>query len=248
MKRILSVVLLLVLCLSLFACGKQPVDPPVQPTEPAPQSPTAAPTDPATEPPTEAPPEPDAPVVPEVIFGNYSATFVDSSGAITYVRADANLPHVESLPQIHTYYQTLWEDVKATYELSREDAIRHKADLESMGQEFIPWAVEITFYVARNDGKTLSVLREVYENLGGAHPLFTYRAETFDVASQGRLALGDLFQSGADYQSRLTGVDEADQLNFALTDDNLVLCTETGTVSIPLSDLSDILKPQYLAE
>lgn len=290
MKHILSILLALMLCLALFACGKQPAQTPPADAPPAPVVSVCPPAQEPVTPPEEPVPadplsgEQVAPEVPEVIFGNYSATFGDSSGAIDYVLVDANLPHMESLPQIHSYYQTLWEDWKAIYGLNREDAIRHKADMESMGLEFIPWAVEIQFDVLRNDGKTLSVLREVYENLGGAHPMITYQAETFDVASQGRLLLGDLFSVAEDaYSARLqdmilaqmdqketeTGVlyyDFAreqlmtlhDSLDFALTEDCLLIFYNEYALAphaagpqhfyLPLSDLSDILLPQYVTE
>ena len=291
MKRFFALTLALMLCLSLFGCGK--VDTNQSGIDAAPPAPIVSVCPPAQEPltPPEEPMPADplpgeqvAPEVPEVIFGNYSAIFGDSSGAIDYVLVDANLPHMESLPQIHSYYQTLWEDLKAIYGLNREDAIRHKADMESMGLEFIPWTVEIQFDVLRNDGKTLSVLREVYENLGGAHPMITYQAETFDVASQGRLLLGDLFSVAEDaYSARLqdmilaqmdqketeTGVlyyDFAreqlmtlhDSLDFALTEDCLLIFYNEYALAphaagpqhfyLPLSDLSDILLPQYVTE
>ena len=291
MKRILSILLALMLCLVLFGCRKEdtnqsgadaaPPAPVVSVCPPA-QEPVTSPEEPVPADPL--PGEQVAPEVPEVIFGNYSATFGDSSGTIDYVLVDANLPHVESLPQIHSYYQTLWEDLKAIYGLNREDAIRHKADMESMGLEFIPWAVELEFEVTRNDGVTLSVLRQVYENLGGAHPMISYQAETFDVASQGRLLLGDLFSVAEDvYSARLqdmilaqmdqketeTGVlyyDFAreqlmtlhDPLDFALTEDCLLIFYNEYALAphvagpqhfyLPLSDLSDILLPQYVTE
>ena len=290
MKRFFALTLALMLCLALFACGKQPAQTPPADDPPAPIVPVSPPAQEPVTPPEEPVPadplpgEQVVPEIPEVIFGNYSGTFGDSSGTIDYVLVDANLPHIESLPQIHSYYQTLWEDWKAIYELSREDAIRHKADMESMGLEFIPWTVEIQFDVLRNDGTTLSVLREVYENLGGAHPMITYQAETFDIATQGRLLLGDLFSVAEDvYSARLqdmilaqmdqketeTGVlyyDFAreqlmtlhDPLDFALTEDCLLIFYNEYALAphaagpqhfyLPLSDLSDIVKPQYLTE
>ena len=291
MKRILSILLALMLCLVLFGCRKEDTN--QSGVDAAPPAPVVSVCPPAQEPVT--PPEEPVPAdplpgeqvvpeIPEVIFGNYSGTFGDSSGTIDYVLVDANLPHIESLPQIHSYYQTLWEDWKAIYELSREDAIRYKADMESMGLEFIPWTVEIQFDVLRNDGVTLSVLRQVYENLGGAHPMISYQAETFDVASQGRLLLGDLFSVAEDaYSARLqdmilaqmdqketeTGVlyyESAreqlmtlhDPLDFALTEDCLLIFYNEYALAphaagpqhfyLPLSDLSDIVKPQYLTE
>ena len=126
------------------------------------------------------------------------------------------------------------------------------------------------------------MLREIYENFGGAHPLVTYRAETFDVSTQGRLLLGDLFTVSEDqYLARLqnmilaqmdqkeadSGVayfDDAreqllnllDPMDFALTEDSLLIFYNVYALAphaagpqqfyLPLSELSDILKPQWV--
>ena len=201
MKRILSAVLALMLCLSLCACGKKPVEAPTEPaTQPPTQAPTAAPTEPATEPPTEAPTEP---AVPEVIPGSATAIFKDE-GENPVLEMRVTLPACEGLPQIDGYYKAIYDDLYATCALNAEEAAQRRSELVTDGLDFTPWAVEVDCEITRNDGKTLSLLREVYENLGGAHPLVTYRAETFDVASQGRLLLGDLFTVSEDeYLSRL---------------------------------------------
>ncbi len=243
MKPILSVLLTLVLCLSLFACGKHPVE---TPTEPPTEAPTAAPTEPATEPPTEVPTEaPTQPEVPEVWIADSAGSFNDVN-QITLVKLQADLPVCPDMQQIHDYYRSLLNDLQATCKLTMEDAARQKAEAAARGEEFIPWVVEVKSDIVRNDGKTLSVLREVYEHFGGPYPTVSCQAETFDVATQGRLLLSDLFQPGADYLSRLP-VAEPDQLNFALTDNSL-LCFDGDTEAVLLADLSDILLPQYLSE
>ena len=157
------------------------------------------------------------------------------------------MPSCHTLPQIHDFYQNLISDFLGIASLNREDAARQRADYQAMGQEFSPWQVNVSAEVTRNDGVTLSIMREIREQLGG-DPTITYQCETFDVASQGRLLLGDLFQPGADYLTRLVDSSEVDQLNFALSDDNLILCIEGGYRTLPLSDLSDILLPQYITE
>ena len=290
MKRFFALTLALMLCLSLFACGKQPAQTPPADDPPASDVPVSPPAQEPVTPPEEPVPadplpgEQVEPEVPEVILGGYGGSFMDSSGTVVLVRVESNLPHVESLPQIHSYYQTLWEDLKATYRLNLNDAAQHRAECLRMGQEFTRWTVEIQFDVLRNDGTTLSVLREIYENFGGAHPMITYQAETFDVASQGRLLLGDLFSVAEDaYSARLqdmiltqmdqketeTGVlyyDFAreqlmtlhDPLDFALTEDCLLIFYNEYALAphaagpqhfyLPLSDLSDILLPQYVTE
>ncbi|MBR5536470.1 MAG: DUF3298 domain-containing protein, partial [Clostridia bacterium] len=188
------------LCLSLFACGKQPVDTPTQPATQAPtEAPTAAPTEAPTEPPTEAPTEP---TVPEIVFAASDETFTD--GENTLLTLSAGLPSCETLPQVDAYYKALYDDLRALCELNAQDAAQRRAEFLADGFDFTPWATEVKSSVVRNDGVTLSVVREIYENTGGMHPLITYQAETFDVASQGRLLLADLFTVAEDaYLPRL---------------------------------------------
>ena len=240
MKRILSAVLLL---LCLCACGKQPADPPA-PTEPVTQAPTAAPTAPATEPPTEAPTEaPTEPAAPEVIPGSATAIFKDD-GEHPVLELRVNLPACEALPQIDGYYKAVYDDLYATCALNAEEAAQRRAEFVTDGLDFTPWAVEVDCEITRNDGVTLSVVREVYEHFGSPYPTVTCFCETFDVATQGRLLLSDLFVEGADYLSRLPVV-EPEQMNFALTDSWLLVGIEGDTEAVLLSDLADILKPQY---
>ena len=244
MKRILSVILALMLCLSLFACGKQPVEAPTEPaTQPPTEAPTAVPAEPATEPPTEAPTEPP---LPEVGSDNYLFTFTDGQEN-PVLTLTASLPACEALPQIDAYYKAMYDDLYATCALNAQEAAQRRSEFVTDGLDFTPWSVEVKCAVTCNDGKTLSVIREVYEHFGGPYPTVTCCGETFDVATQGRLLLRDLFVEGADYATRLP-VTEPDQLNFALTGGFVLLCDGEGTVSVPLSDLSDILQPQYVTE
>lgn len=287
MKRILSVVLALALCLSLFACGKQPEappanDPPVTETPPA-ETPPQEPITPPEEP-VPADPLPGETVelhVPQVMIKSLIVVSMNADNEKTF-QLDLNLPVCESLPIVNNYYEAMRDDLQATYGLNREEAARQLADYRAAGLEFTPWTAQVTATVTRNDGATLSVLREVYENFGGAHPLVTYRAETFDVASQGRLVLGNLFTVSEDeYLSRLkdmilvqmdqkeadSGVayfDDAreqllsllDPMDFALTDDSLLIFYNVYALAphaagpqqfyLPLSELSDILNPQWV--
>ena len=241
MKRFFSTLLVLALCLSLCACGKQPADPPA-PTEPSVPVSTCppAPTEPPTEAPTEAPTEPAA---PEVIPGSATAIFKDD-GEHPVLELRVNLPACEALPQIDGYYKAVYDDLYATCALNAEEAAQRRAEFVTDGLDFTPWAVEVDCEITRNDGVTLSVVREVYEHFGSPYPTVTCFCETFDVATQGRLLLSDLFVEGADYLSRLPVV-EPEQMNFALTDSWLLVGIEGDTEAVLLSDLADILKPQY---
>lgn len=283
MKPILSVFLTLLLCLSLFACGKQSEAPPANDPPAVDPPPVETPVqDPATPPEEEPAPvdplpgETVAPEVPEVIVNELIVVSINADNEKTF-QLDLNLPVCESLSSINNYYQAMRDDLQATYALNREDAARQLADYQAAGLEFQPWTAQVTATVTRNDGVTLSVLREVYENFGSPYPTVFYQAETFDVASQGRLVLGNLFTvNEEDAVKRLMdevramalqtdsilwyeGVADRleqlyDPLDFALTDDSLVVffrdiaphAAGVQRFEIPLSALSDILKPQWV--
>ncbi len=251
MKRWFSILLALTLCLFLFACGKQPAqtppadDPPpmeVPPVDPPAQDPVTPPEEPVPADPL--PGEQVAPEIPQIKHSHPMFTFTDDKEEPLLILT-ASIPHF-ALPQINDYYQSLYDDLYALCQLNTEDAARQKAEMEAMGQEFTPWSARLLPLITRNDGVTLSVQRTVIEKQGEQETQHTY-AETFDVASQGRLLLSDLFQPGADYQSFWTDTGELDQLNFAITEDAVVVCGENGG-AVPLSELSDILLPQYVTE
>lgn len=252
MKRTFSILLALILCLSLCACRQQEetppaVDAPPVETPPAETPPSQEPVAPPEEAPVPADPLPGEQMPPEVILGSATTIFKDADET-PLVQVDATLPACEGLPQIDSYYKAMYDDLTATCGLNREDAARQQAEYQATGQEFTPWAVDMTAEVTRNDGMTLSVVRTLTEDWPD-HQTEQYYAETFDIATQGRLLLGDLFTVGAEvYSPRLLSEGEADQLNFALTGDSLILCTDTGTVTLPLSGLTDILQPQWATE
>ena len=251
MKRFFALTLALMLCLALFACGKQPAqtppadDPPVSdvPVSPPAQEPVTPPEEPVPADPL--PGEQVSPEVPEVTSDVASVQYKDDSGEVLVMDIQVELPSFEGLSQINDYYQSRRDDLVSTYQLNLDGARQQQAADKAAGIDFIPWGVWVNHEVTRNDGVTLSVIYTVRERWSDQDVALVY-GDTFDVASQGRLLLGDLFQPEADYLSRLP-VEEVGQLNFALTDDSLVLCL-SDTITVPLSDLSDILLPQYITE
>lgn len=289
MKRRLSLLLALFLCLSLFACGKKPVSPPVTDAPPEVQDPAPAPPQPET-PPAEEPapdePQPDQPQAPQAPVVTLRDVIVVTTNETDnqVFQLTTSLPACESLPVIDGYYRAMSDDLAAIYAPTRVEASERCREYTDAGLDFLPWTAEITATVTRNDGVTLSVLREVYENFGGAYPLITYQAETFDLASQGRLLLGNLFTvPEEDYLPRLRDMILAqmaqketesgvvyyeyareqlmsllDPMDFALTGDSLLIFYNEYVLAphaaglqhfyLPLEQLSDIVKPQYLAE
>lgn len=194
MKRRLSLLLALLLCLSLFACGKTPEEPPAEP--PAQQDPVSQP-EPTPEPEPEPQPEPEPAPEPqpsspavEVDASHYSHQVIAAAGAAPVITATFLMPEAEGLSKITAYYESVKTDLFTIYSSEAGDAL---LQMQNMGENFLPWTMEMTFEVQRNDGTVLSILRELYESRGGVHPAVVHFAETFEVESQGRLLLGNLF-------------------------------------------------------
>ncbi len=219
MKRFFTLLLALCLCMSLFACNKQPVDVETPPVETPGQTEDPVPTpDPAPVPDPEPAPTPDPepqpdpePVQPEdpsveVDEAHYFYMIHDhnmqvTSEASAVVRATFNMPEIETMPYVTDYYTQVQSDLFNVYCIEGEDALLQKQDL---GENFRPWEMEMSFEVLRNDGTVLSILRQLYENRNGAHPSLVFFAETYGVESQGRLLLANLFTVSEDeYLARL---------------------------------------------
>ena len=259
MKRFFTLLLALCLCMSLFACNKQPVDVETPPVETPGQTEDPVPTpDPAPVPDPEPAPTPDPepqpdpePVQPEdpsveVDEAHFSHQLFDTISAEPVLTAAFSMPEIEEMPQVTAYYETAKTDLFAIYSNEMPDAILQKQDL---GENFRPWAMEMTFEVLRNDGTVLSILRQLYENRNGAHPSLVFFAETYGVESQGRLLLANLFTVSEDeYLARLRDMIVAqmdrnetengvyyfdfardqllsllDPMDFALTEDSLLI-------------------------
>lgn len=287
MKRVISLLLALALFGTLWGCGggKQPevsddepaqLGVPVLPEEP--ETP-AEPEEPGEDAPVVEPGTEDAPV--QVTARESSAGVCDADGQTVLLNIDASFPEIEGMERVTEYYSAMQADLETVYGTDAEEAAAQRADLLAVGSEFSPWQVTMEYEVLRNDGVTLSILRRTYENRGGAYPTVTLRAETFDVASQGRLLLGDLFTVGqaeavgavmaqvwAQMEAQsdtvwLVSAEEQleqmyDPLDFALTDDSLVVFFGDSQLTahaageqrfeLPLAELSHLLRPEYVTE
>lgn len=252
MKRVISLLLALALFGALWGCGggKQPEvsdDEPAQPGVPVlpeePETP-AEPEEPGEDAPVVEPGTAEAPV--QVTARESSAGVCDADGQTVLLNIDASFPEIEEMERVTDYYRAMQADLETVYGADAEEAAARREELLSVGSEFSPWQVTMEYEVLRNDGVTLSILRRTYENRGGAYPTVTLRGETFDVASQGLLLLGDLFTVGqaeavgavmaqvwAQMEAQsdtvwLVSAEEQleqmyDPLDFTLTDDSLVV-------------------------
>ncbi len=285
MKRLCSLALALLLCFGLFGCGRRQEEPKPSADGPEALEPSETPATP------EHPEEPDAPgdpgepaaadsaAPPEITSAESSIVVADpADGETAVLTIDASFPEIGGMERVTDYYRAMQTDLETVYSADAEEAAARREELLSVDGEFSPWQVTMEYEVLRNDGVTLSILRHIYENRGGAYPTVTLRAETFDVASQGRLLLSDLFtvdqtealralmamvwtqmESQSDTVWLVPDVEQLerlyDPLDFALTDDSLVLffgdsrlaahAADEQRFDLPLEELSQLLKPEW---
>ena len=193
MKRNLVSLMALALCVALLlcACGKKDPAPvesgdPAAPTEPVQP---AQPVDPVL--PAE-PSQPVQPALPEIASDSRAGDYTtdDIPGLLRY---DLTWPICDTLPGISLYYQQQAADLISYFESDIECVLSRYADAVEYQLEFTPDIHELGFSVMRNDGEVLSVLQDLYEYLGGAHPGISYFARTWQVEGERLLSLDDLF-------------------------------------------------------
>ncbi|MGB3485535.1 MAG: esterase [Mycobacterium sp.] len=135
-----------------------------------------------------------------------------------------------------------------------------------------PHALEVTS-TRYSTAHTQSVVLDVYQNTGGAHPMEWYRAFNYNTATEQPLTFDMVFNGDAHPAQTLlplvqaelgrqfgqpvdiaadTGLDVSNYHNFALTDDEvifffdknqLVPATPATQVSVPRSAIQGLLKP-----
>ncbi len=138
-----------------------------------------------------APPAAEAPVTP-----------ADSPAPLTF---ESKTPHAEvkltlpeaikAEPDLHAaLYAEGVKDLRAFDEGAKAD----RTEME--GEASIPaYNREITWTLAAQTGKLMSLEQQVYEFTGGAHPNGTFGAVLFDRSTKRRIQPSALFKPGADY-------------------------------------------------
>ena len=124
----------------------------------------------------------------------FSESFSDEqSGSNPLVILTVSLPLVENNDEINAYYENVASSLRDAGEgylgVAREN-LTFAAESNGI---FSPYAIDASFEVARNDGKVFSVVRNVYENTGGAHPNTVAYCESFDAQTGALITADDLF-------------------------------------------------------
>lgn len=194
----------------------------------------------------------------EYVFkGNYTDENLTKDPLVALT---VTLPKVIGSDDITLYYENVLDRLKEAAQTSYLDLARDNYKLAQDGIGiFTPVVIEMSYKVVRNDGVLFSVVRETYENTGGAHPMGVKQADVFRVADGAKLLFEDVFTvDDAQAKEKLTpmihkqmdeftkanGLDDAyypnakqdlftmwDSDDFYLTDSTLVLMWQAYAIA-----------------
>jgi hypothetical protein len=185
----------------LFGCNKKPEPAPI-PTDP-PTVETTARTEPVTEPSTETAPETE-PTLPPVEYRTDTREKTVTREERELMSVHLSVPLVDGNAAISGYYSDWLSDVEYYASLEEETAAQRYQEARQNQGVFLPYSYTSDYAVTRNDGRLFCVLREMYENTGGARPAYRVMAENFLAADGAMLVLDDLFTvPAAEYLPRI---------------------------------------------
>lgn len=99
--------------------------------------------------------------------------------------------------QLNTYYEQSIDRFKKT--LAKE-AKKYYKEAEESGAPFHPYVANVDYKVTLQKPSLVSLYVNYYQYTGGAHGLYTWKANTFDLNEKKLLHLDDLFQKDGTYK------------------------------------------------
>lgn len=201
LRPILCGFLAFTLLLCTFACNKEVDKPPVKPDDPiitpTPDVPSEVIPDPEPEPEPDPEPEPEPLDETEVTtLEVHDEIHTVDEELLIAVRLD--VPYVANCQSINDYYTQWVSDMQDYIALNEEYAQQSLDDSKSNLGEFYGFAFESDYEVTLKNELLLSLRRDLYESLGGAHPNYSIKAETFVLDSGAMLTLDDFFTAEHD--------------------------------------------------
>jgi len=191
--NIAALLLAILLMLTMFGCRRQEPQQPEQPEQPSVETPDQ-PQPQQPEPPQE-PQEPQQPQGPQPLEHQRKETreTIKNDDGEELISILLAVPQVEAHESITTYYADWLSDSAYYIGLQEETAQEAYEDAKDGIGYFHTYFFESDYEVVRNDGVLFTVVRDYYENTGGAHPGYAMMAENF-IAENGKiLVLDDVF-------------------------------------------------------
>ncbi|WP_459501638.1 DUF3298 and DUF4163 domain-containing protein [Bacillus sp. C1] len=128
---------------------------------------------------------------------------VTQKGKKPYLEYDISRPsfhnfHDEKFQQkLNTYYKTTADRFKKTI---AKDAKKYYEEFQESNTPFHPYVANVDYKVTLKNAPLLSLYVNYYQYTGGAHGIYTWKANTFDLHEKKLISLTDLFQQGSNYK------------------------------------------------
>ncbi|MBE7149474.1 DUF3298 and DUF4163 domain-containing protein [Bacillus mycoides] len=203
---------------------------------------------------------------------------VTQKGKKPYIEYQINRPSFHNFSdskfqnKLNSYYKNSTAKFKSKLE---KEAQKYYKETEGSSTPFHPYVANVDYKVPLNKPPFLSLYVNYYQYTGGAHGLYTWKANTFDLNEKKLLHLDDLFQQEDKYKEiirteivRQTKQNESiyfpdavekvtstKKFHYFLEPDNLVIYFSLYEIApyssgipqfrIPYTLLRDYLKPSY---
>ena len=185
MKRLIAFLLCIIL-LTFAACSDKPSPAKNTPTPSSPNTP-----DSANNGETAINPDGSLKWSDYVFKGTYTDDTLTSAALVSLT---VTLPKVPASADITMYFENLVDRLKESAQTYYLDIARSNYQMAHDGIGiFTPVVLETTYKVSRNDGVLFSVVRDTYENTGGAHPSGARFCDVFRVSDGAKLIFEDVF-------------------------------------------------------
>ena len=200
---------------------------------------------------------------------------VTQKGKKPYIEYQINRPSFHNFSdskfqnKLNSYYKKSTDKFKTKLE---KDAIKYYKETEGSSTPFHPYVANVDYKVSLNKSPLLSLYLNYYQYTGGAHGLYTWKANTFDLKEKKLLHLDDLFQQEDTYKDVIRAeivrqiksiyfpdatekVMSTKKFHFFLEPNNLVIYFPLYEIApyssgipqfrIPYTLLREYLKPSY---
>ncbi|MFD0767361.1 DUF3298 and DUF4163 domain-containing protein [Bacillus sp. CGMCC 1.60114] len=109
-----------------------------------------------------------------------------------------NIPNEQFQKKLNTYYEKSTNQFKKNLE---KDAKTYYEQSKETDAPFHPYIANVDYKVGLNKFPLLSLYVNRYQYTGGAHGMYEWKANTFDVEKNKPLRLADLFQKDSQYET-----------------------------------------------
>ncbi|ENQ3080205.1 DUF3298 and DUF4163 domain-containing protein [Bacillus multifaciens] len=109
-----------------------------------------------------------------------------------------NIPNEKFQKKVNRYYEKSITEFKRRLE---KDAKTYYEQFKETDAPFHPYVANVDYKIGFNTFPLLSLYVNYYQYTGGAHGMYEWKANTFDIEQNKPLRLADLFQKDSQYEN-----------------------------------------------